>query len=83
MEVARERLQHALGELFRNRDAPPRVPAAPIEGPPGSVLVDRARDAELLVLGTTGISSPEIPGGVGLYCLRHSRTPVVFVPSPE
>ena len=41
----------------------------------------RARDAELLVLGTTGISSPEIPGGIGLYCLRHSTTPLVFVPS--
>jgi nucleotide-binding universal stress UspA family protein len=72
-----------LAELFRDPDAPLRVLAAPIEGPPGNVLVNRARGAELLVLGTTGISSPEIPGGVGLYRLRHSRTPVVFVPAPE
>ncbi|MYV97748.1 universal stress protein [Streptomyces sp. SID3343] len=83
VEVARERLRHALAELFRDPEAPTRVLAAPIEGPPGSVLVNRAKEAELLVLGTTSIHSPENPGGVGLYCLRHSRTPVVFVPAPE
>jgi nucleotide-binding universal stress UspA family protein len=78
--VARERLHRALAELFRDPNPPERVITAPLHGPPGRALVERAREAEMLVLGTTGISSPEIPGGVGLYCLRHSSAPVVFVP---
>ncbi len=81
LEVARERLDRALDVLTRRHRLPERVITAPLCGPPGERLVARARDAELLVLGTTGISSPEIPGGIGLYCLRHSTTPLVFVPS--
>ncbi|MEV4227399.1 universal stress protein [Streptomyces bobili] len=82
LHIARERLEHALATLAEERALPERVITAPLHGPPGEQLVDRAREAELLVLGTTGISSPEIPGGIGLYCLRHSTTPVVFVPTP-
>ncbi|MDI2124784.1 universal stress protein [Yinghuangia seranimata] len=80
LEVARQRLQRALESLIRQRDVPDEVITAPLHGPPGERLVERARDAEQLVLGTTGISSPEIPGGISLYVLRHSATPVTFVP---
>ncbi|MGV9343590.1 universal stress protein [Streptomyces spiralis] len=82
LEVARERLEHAFTEPARERNLPQRVITAPLHGRPGEQLVHRAEGAELLVLGTTGIGSPDIPGGVGLYCLRHSATPVVFVPTP-
>ncbi|MFG2006208.1 universal stress protein [Spirillospora sp. NPDC048911] len=82
LRIAAERLQRALDALIRQRDVPDRVITAPVHGPPGRRLVERARDAHLLVLGTSGISSPEIPGGIGLFCVRHSATPVVFVPLP-
>ncbi|MFI6519801.1 universal stress protein [Spirillospora sp. NPDC050679] len=82
LRVAAERLDRALETLVRDRDLPVRIITAPLHGPPAQRLVERAKDALLLVLGTTGISSPEIPGGVGLYCVRHSTTPVVFVPPP-
>jgi nucleotide-binding universal stress UspA family protein len=81
LQVARERLERAVGTLLSQRLLPEQVISAPLRGSPGERLVQRARGAQLLVLGTTGISSPEIPGGIGLYCLRHSSTPVVFVPS--
>ncbi|MFR0358004.1 universal stress protein [Streptomyces sediminimaris] len=83
LHAARERLERALTLLAEERALPEHVITAPLHGPPGEQLVRRAREAELLVLGTTGISSPEIPGGIGLYCLRHSTTPVVFVPAPS
>lgn len=81
LAVARERLDRALEHVLRHRDLPKQVITAPLHGAPGLQLVERAREAALLVLGTTGISSPEIPGGIGLYCLRNSSVPVVFVPS--
>jgi nucleotide-binding universal stress UspA family protein len=80
LAVARERLQRALESLGRHLRFPEQVITAPLCGPPGERLVERARHAEMLVLGTTGISSPEIPGGISLYCLRHSVAPIVFVP---
>lgn len=79
-DIARSRLLRALESLSRHREAPEQVIAAPLQGPPGQRLVERAVGAEMLVLGTTGISSPEIPGGISLYCLRHSSVPVTFVP---
>lgn len=82
-DVARARLLRALETLGRRRDAPDEVFTAPLHGPPGQRLVERARGADMLVLGTTGISSPEIPGGISLYCLRHSTVPVTFVPAPS
>ncbi len=54
------------------------------EGPPGPVLVDRSRDAGLLVLGTrehTGLRRAVL-GSVSHYCLSHAVPPVVAVPAP-
>ncbi|MFE0510851.1 universal stress protein [Streptomyces sp. NPDC058964] len=82
LELARERLERALAALARERNLPKRVITAPLHGLAGEQLVRRAAGAELLVLGTSGIGSPEIPGAIGLYCLRHSNAPVVFVPAP-
>ncbi|MGW9206155.1 universal stress protein [Embleya sp. NPDC055664] len=83
LSVARERLEHALANLVRVPIPPERIVATPLHGSAGEVLVARARDARLLVLGTSGIECPTIPGPTGLYCLRHSATPVVFVPAPD
>jgi nucleotide-binding universal stress UspA family protein len=80
LHVARERLEREVEALLHQQSLPEQVICAPLRGSPGERLVERARGAQLLVLGTTGVSSPEIPGGIGLYCLRHSSTPVVFVP---
>lgn len=80
-QAARSRVERAVKTLARRRLLPKDVFTSPLHGPTGEQLVERARDAELLVLGTTGISSPENPHGLGLYCLRNTSTPVVFVPA--
>ncbi|MYS80680.1 universal stress protein [Embleya scabrispora] len=83
LSVARERLEHALASLVRAPIPPERIVATPLHGTAGEVLVARARNARLLVLGTSGIECPTIPGSTGVYCLRHSTAPVVFVPAPD
>jgi nucleotide-binding universal stress UspA family protein len=53
-----------------------------VEGQPGPVLVDRSRDAALLVLGTgehVGLRRV-VSGSIGHYCLSHTRCPMVAVP---
>ncbi|MFF7250142.1 universal stress protein [Embleya sp. NPDC008237] len=83
LSVAGGRLERALARLVRAPIPPERIVATPLRGSAGEVLVARARDARLLVPGTSGIECPPIPGPTGLYCLRHSATPVVCVPAPD
>jgi nucleotide-binding universal stress UspA family protein len=56
-----------------------------VEGPPGPILVERSRDASLLVLGTgehVGLRRL-VTGSVSHYALSHSIAPVVAVRAPE
>jgi nucleotide-binding universal stress UspA family protein len=55
------------------------------EGGAGPVLVDRSRDARVLVIGTrehTGLRRA-VSGSVSHYCLAHAQVPVVAVPNPD
>ena len=56
-----------------------RVVAA---GPAGEVILDNARDAELIVVGThaRGAVGELILGSVSHYVARHAQSPVVIVP---
>ena len=51
-------------------------------GPAGETILDNARDAELIVVGThaRGPVGELILGSVSHYIARHSRSPVVIVP---
>jgi nucleotide-binding universal stress UspA family protein len=53
-----------------------------ILGPPGEVLVDRSRGAELLVIGHRGrgAMTSAVLGSVGLHCVLHAACPVTIVP---
>jgi nucleotide-binding universal stress UspA family protein len=56
-----------------------------VEGPPGPILVERSRDAALLVLGTgehVGLRRL-VAGSVSHYALSHSSAPVVAVRALE
>lgn len=55
-----------------------------IVGPPGEVLVDRARGADLLVVGHRGRGAvaSAVLGSVGLHCVLHATCPVTVVPAP-
>ena len=52
-----------------------------IEGPPGAVLVERAREAEMLVVGSRGLGGFKelLLGSVGHQCAQHARCPVVII----
>jgi nucleotide-binding universal stress UspA family protein len=54
-------------------------------GDAGPVLVEAARDAELLVVGTRGRGPvrSNVIGSVGRYCADHSPVPLVIVPCHE
>jgi nucleotide-binding universal stress UspA family protein len=56
-----------------------------VEGEAGAVLVDAARDARLLVVGTRGLGGlrAALLGSVSRYCARHAECPVVVVPGPH
>jgi nucleotide-binding universal stress UspA family protein len=81
-QTAARRLDRAIRHVLREDPRPHRIACAAAEGEPGKVLLDAAREADLLVLGTTGDGSGHVPGPIGLYCLRHAHVPVVFVPGP-
>jgi nucleotide-binding universal stress UspA family protein len=54
-----------------------------VQGPPGPTLVQRARSANLLVVGTGEHAGVRrlASGSVSHYCLSHAHGPVVAVPS--
>lgn len=53
-----------------------------IEGHPGTQLIDSARDADLLVVGTRGRSSvmSTVLGSVSAYCAGRAPVPVAVIP---
>lgn len=56
--------------------------ASATEGHPATVLVDEARDAALLVVGSRGLGGFRslLLGSVGQQCAQHATCPVTIVP---
>jgi nucleotide-binding universal stress UspA family protein len=77
--------------LQKNVDAvlgpDPEVPVQldVVEGHPSSVLVEKAKDAELLVVGSRGHGAfaGMLLGSVSEYCAAHAACPVVIVRNPD
>ncbi|APU14167.1 MULTISPECIES: universal stress protein [Actinoalloteichus] len=53
-----------------------------IEGPPATVLLEAARDAAVLVLGSHGHGRAyaSLVGSVSAACIRHAHCPVIVIP---
>jgi len=58
-----------------------RVTAVIAQGQPGDVLVDAAKSASLLVVGTRGHGgfAGALLGSTSTYCVHHASCPVVVV----
>ena len=72
-------------EALAEADVPPgvAVTARVVQGNPGPVLVDAARDARLLVVGSRALGPVRaaLLGSVSRYCAQHAAGPVVVVPA--
>ncbi|MDA8295111.1 MAG: universal stress protein [Actinomycetota bacterium] len=55
------------------------------EGPAAQVLLDAARTADLLVVGSRGHGAfaGMLLGSVSMHCVHHARCPVVVVPGED
>ncbi|WP_229819889.1 universal stress protein [Streptomyces abikoensis] len=79
-EWARSRIEEARQELAAARPGL-RVDAEEVDELPAKALLDAAREAELLVLGSRGLGGFEgwLLGSVSLAVIAHAAVPVVLV----
>jgi nucleotide-binding universal stress UspA family protein len=82
-ELAAKALSAAVDEVN-----PPRgvaVHQIVVEGNPAQVLLDAAKDADLLVVGNRGHGgfADALIGSVSVRCLHHATCPVVVVRTPK
>ncbi len=77
---AGQALEDAIGEVVKPGDAP-RVKATVAYGTAAAVLLDAARDASLLVVGSRGHGgfAGALLGSVSQHCTQHAPCPVVVV----
>jgi len=80
-----ERIPREAGEDLRQRHPGVDVTVEQVTGTPSDALVDAAKDAELLVLGSRGLSGVGgfLVGSVGLSVVAHAELPVVLVRAGE
>ena len=81
-----ERQQADIAEVLQNIDGPaPAIAQRLVEGLPAKVLVEAARNSDLLVLGSHGRGhlATALMGSVSETCVRRGSTPVVIVPTHD
>ncbi len=81
-EMVREVVDAALSSASQR---PPEVETLSVGEPPAAALLDRAREAGLLVVGTRGrrALASAVLGSVSRQCLQHSTCAVAVIPSPD
>jgi nucleotide-binding universal stress UspA family protein len=79
----RKRLEDMVTDAIGPATGPTAWTLEIIQGPPGPTLVQRARDADLLVVGTGEHAGVRrlVSGSVSHHCLSHAHGPVVAVPA--
>lgn len=80
-----ERIPREAAEEVRARHPGIEISTEQHHGHPGEVLLKAAEEAEILVLGTRGLSgvSGFMVGSVGLAVVAHAERPVIFVRAGE
>ncbi|WP_405626295.1 universal stress protein [Streptomyces sp. NBC_01396] len=80
-----DKIPRETGEGIRLRHPGLEVVTEQVAGRPADILTERAKDAELLVLGRRGLSGIGgfVIGSVGLAVVAHTERPVVLVHAGE
>jgi nucleotide-binding universal stress UspA family protein len=75
----------SIHQLFDSVSPEPSWMLTFLEGPAGHEIVQHARNAQLLVIGTREHRGMErlLVGSVSHYCLTHAECPIVAVPTPK
>ncbi|MFG2309257.1 universal stress protein [Streptomyces sp. NPDC048566] len=83
-KAAERALRETVAAVCERMDQPSEVSIRVAEGHPAQVLMDAARTAQLLVLGSRGHGtfSGILLGSVSQHCVQHAPCPVVVVPQP-
>jgi nucleotide-binding universal stress UspA family protein len=77
-EQASQAVEKTAAEL--SGPIPPSVTVTALSGIPADVLIDRSKDADLLVVGTRGSGFPHtVLGSVSRKVAHHAACPVVIV----
>ena len=78
---AREMIEHALEKVADDVDGVD-VDLRVVEGDTSAVLLERAKGADLLVVGSRGLGGFRglLLGSVSQQCVQHATSPVVVVP---
>ena len=86
-EALRRYAEAVQQEALQRVSVPPGVPVSTqvVEGETGPVLVEAARAARLLVVGSRalGYVRAALLGSVSRYCAHHAAVPVVVVPAVQ
>jgi len=83
--AARERLDAAIDGVLGGQPHYTEIRRTVVEGQPAKALLDRSKEADLLVVGSRGRGgfTGVLLGSGSQQCVHHSRVPVVVVPEPE
>ncbi|MDA1359090.1 universal stress protein [Glycomyces luteolus] len=82
-ETAERALKGSVAEVHGDRTVPVVVPVAEMGYPP-KALVERSKEADLLVVGSRGRGGlAALLGSVSLHCVSHAACPVVVVRAAE
>lgn len=84
-ETVRRAQDQMLADVARELPAMPQVSQLVLHDAGGSPLVETAKDACMLVVGSgrKGRLARTFLGSVSEYCVRHSTVPVVVVADPD
>ncbi len=72
----------AVSQLLDGRPKPPWLTVVAVQGMPAYVLTERARGADLLVVGSRGRGgfAKLLLGSVSNACVHHASCPIVVIP---
>jgi nucleotide-binding universal stress UspA family protein len=78
-------IEEALGRVDNGSSDGVEIERTVVEGPAGKSLIESARGAELLVVGSRGHGGllGLVLGSVSRQCAEHPPCPVVIAPRPE